>query len=222
MYPTLRRKAHLALGVLSQQRSHRSVYSDSPPRLVFPCPRLLLCYAFPAMVEIPSYFQRLLTAEQLTARVREIAAQISGDYTGRDLHLVGVLRGATTFLADLSREMTIPLTYDFIAVNSYESTTTSGVVKLVKDLEENVESRHILVVEDIVDSGLTLNYIREMLQSRKVASLALCALLDRPHRRKVSLKLDYVGFTIPDKFVVGYGLDFEQKWRQLPDIWAIN
>jgi hypoxanthine phosphoribosyltransferase len=174
------------------------------------------------MLEIPSYFQRLFTADQIAARVGELGAQISHDYHGRALHLVGVLRGATIFMADLCRQLHEPVTYDYIAVNSYESTTSSGVVKLVKDLEENVESRHVLVVEDIIDSGLTLNYIREMLQSRKVASLALCALLDRPHRRKVGLKLDYTGFVIPDKFVVGYGLDFEQKWRQLPDIYAIN
>jgi hypoxanthine phosphoribosyltransferase len=174
------------------------------------------------MLEIPSYFQRLFTAQQLAVRVSELGAQIGRDYHGRPLHLVGVLRGATIFMADLCRQLPVPVTYDYIAVNSYESTTSSGVVKLVKDLEENVESRHVLVVEDIIDSGLTLNYIKEMLQSRKVASLALCALLDRPHRRKVSLALDYTGFTIPDKFVVGYGLDFEQKWRQLPDIYAIN
>lgn len=174
------------------------------------------------MLEIPSYFQRLFTADQISTRVGELGAQISKDYHGRALHLVGVLRGATIFMADLCRQLQEPVTYDYIAVNSYESTTSSGVVKLVKDLEENVESRHVLVVEDIIDSGLTLNYIREMLQSRKVASLALCALLDRPHRRKVGLKLDYTGFVIPDKFVVGYGLDFEQKWRQLPHIYAIN
>jgi len=174
------------------------------------------------MLEIPSYFQQLFSAEQLQARVAELGARIDADYNGRPLHLVAVLRGATTFLADLSRVMQTPLTYDFIAVSSYEGTTSSGVVKLTKDLDESVESRHVIVVEDIIDSGLTLNYIRENLRSRKPASLALCALLDRPHRRKVDLKLDYVGFTIPDKFVVGYGLDFEQKWRQLPDIWAIN
>jgi hypoxanthine phosphoribosyltransferase len=181
-----------------------------------------MCYPNSAMLEIPSYFQRLFTAQQLAKRVAELGVQISHDYHGRPLHLVGVLRGATIFMADLCRQLSEPVTYDYIAVNSYESTTSSGVVKLVKDLEENVESRHVLVVEDIIDSGLTLNYIREMLQSRKVASLALCALLDRPHRRKVSLELDYTGFTIPDKFVVGYGLDFEQKWRQLPEIYAIN
>jgi hypoxanthine phosphoribosyltransferase len=176
----------------------------------------------PAMLEIPSYFQRLYTADEIATRVRELGAQLSADYAGRNPHLVTVLRGATTFLADLTRAMDIELTYDFIAVNSYVGTSSTGQVKLVKDLEESVESRHVIVIEDILDSGLTLNYIREMLQQRKVASLALCALLDRPHRRELKLELDYSGFTIPDKFVVGYGLDFEQKWRNLPDIWAIN
>lgn len=181
-----------------------------------------LCYACQAMLEIPSYFQRMFTAEQLDERVSEMADEISRDFKGRKVHLAGVLRGATTFMADLTRRLTVPLTYDFIAVSSYEGTASSGVVKLVKDLEESVESRHVIVIEDIIDTGLTANYIMENLRSRKPASLVLCALLDRPHRRKVDLKLDYVGFTIPDKFVVGYGLDFEQQWRQLPEIWAIN
>jgi hypoxanthine phosphoribosyltransferase len=174
------------------------------------------------MLEIPSYFQKLLTAKDIAKRVAELGAQVSKDYEGRSLHMVGVLRGATTFMADLARVIQVPLTLDFIAVNSYEGTTSSGVVKMVKDLEESLESRHVLVVEDIIDSGLTLNYIKENLQSRKPASLKLCALLDRPNGRKVNLKLNYTGFVIPNKFVVGYGLDFEQKWRQLPDIWAIN
>jgi len=174
------------------------------------------------MLEIPSYFQQLFSADQLATRIGELAAQIDKDYHGRDVHLVGVLRGATTFLADLSRRIQLPVTYDFIAVSSYEGTTSSGVVKLTKDLEESVESRHVIVVEDIIDSGLTVNYIMEMLQNRKPASLALCALLDRPHHRKIDIELNYTGFKIPDRFVVGFGLDFEQKWRQLPDVWAIN
>jgi hypoxanthine phosphoribosyltransferase len=174
------------------------------------------------MLEIPSYFEKLLTAEQIAARVRELGAQLSKDYEDRKPHFVGVLRGATTFMADLVRAMDIELSYDFLAVASYAGTESSGQVRLVKDLDESVESRHVIVIEDILDSGLTCNYIREMLMQRKVASLALCALLDRPHRRELKLDLDYVGFRIPDKFVVGYGLDFEQRWRQLPDIWAIN
>jgi hypoxanthine phosphoribosyltransferase len=174
------------------------------------------------VLEIPSYFEKLLTADEIAVRVRELGAQLSTDYADRKPHFVGVLRGATTFLADLVRAMDIELSYDFLAVSSYEGTASSGQVRLVKDLDESVESRHVIVIEDILDSGLTCNYIREMLQQRKVASLALCALLDRPHRRELKMDLDYVGFTIPDKFVVGYGLDFEQRWRQLPDIWAIN
>jgi hypoxanthine phosphoribosyltransferase len=174
------------------------------------------------MLEIPSYFRRLFTADELSVRVRELGGQISQDYAGRQLHLVCVLRGATVFMADLVRTLSVPTSYDYIAVHSYEGSASSGVVKLTKDLDESVESRHVLIVEDIIDSGLTLNYIRESLQSRKPASLSIVTLLDRPHRRQASLTMDYVGFTIPDKFVVGYGLDFEQKWRQLPDIWAIN
>jgi len=174
------------------------------------------------MLEIPSYFQRLYTAAQIDGRVGELAAEIARDYAGRKVHLVCVMRGATVFLSDLVRKLELEVTYDYIAVHSYESTSSSGIVRLTKDLDENVESRHVIVVEDIIDSGLTLNYIKENLQSRKPASLALCTLLDRPHRRKIDLKLDYVGYQIPDKFVVGYGLDFEQQWRQLPDIWAIN
>jgi hypoxanthine phosphoribosyltransferase len=175
------------------------------------------------MLEIPSYFKRLYSTEQLSTRVGELASGISADYTGRKLHLVGVLRGAAVFLADLSRALQIPVSYDFIAVSSYEGSSSSGVVRLQKDLDESVESRHILIVEDITDTGLTLNYIKGMLASRKPASLATCALLDRPHQRKTELKLDYCGFTLDeDKYVVGYGLDFEQQWRQLPDIYAIN
>lgn len=175
------------------------------------------------MLEIPSYFTRLYPAEQIEQRISELAAQISTDYAGKRLHLVGVLRGAVVFLSDLSRALTCTVSYDFIAVSSYEGTASSGVVRLQKDLDESVESRNVLIVEDITDTGLTLNYIKGMLASRKPASLATCALLDRPHQRKSELKLDYCGFTLDeDKYVVGYGLDFEQQWRQLPDIYAIN
>lgn len=174
------------------------------------------------MLEIPSYFTRLYTAIEIEKRVCEMAAQITSDYAGRRIHLVGVLRGANIFLSDLVRRIEVPLSYDFLAVSSYSGTTSSGVVRLIKDLDESIESEHVIVVEDIVDSGLTLNYIIEQLQNRKPASLHICSFLDRPHNRNIALKIDYTGFEIPDKFVVGYGLDFEQKWRQLPDIWAIN
>lgn len=175
------------------------------------------------MLEIPSYFQPLYSASQLQERIESLSAQISGDYAGRRLHLIGVLRGAAFFLADLSRALRVPVSYDFIAVSSYEGSSSSGVVRLLKDLDESVESRNVLIVEDIVDTGLTLNYIKNMLGSRKPASLATCALIDRPHQRKTELKLDYCGFKLDqDKYVVGYGLDFEQQWRQLPDIYTIN
>jgi hypoxanthine phosphoribosyltransferase len=175
------------------------------------------------VLEIPSYFSLLYSAEQIRERVDALAAQVSSDYSGRKLHLVGVLRGASVFLADLSRALSIPVSYDFISVSSYEGSSSSGVVRLLKDLDESVESRNILIVEDITDTGLTLNYIKGMLASRKPASLAACSLLDRPHQRKTELKLDYCGFTLEqDKYVVGYGLDFEQQWRQLPDIYSIN
>ncbi|MCB1185978.1 hypoxanthine phosphoribosyltransferase [bacterium] len=174
------------------------------------------------MLEIPSYFTRLYTAAEIDKRVDEIAAQITEDFAGRKVHLVGVLRGANIFLSDLVRRIEVPLSYDFLAVSSYSGTSSTGVVRLIKDLDESIESEHVIVVEDIIDSGLTLNYILEQLQHRKPASVHVCAFLNRPHSRKVEMKIDYTGFEIPDKFVVGYGLDFEQKWRQLPDIWAIN
>ncbi len=174
------------------------------------------------MLEIPSYFTRLYTAAEIDKRVTEMGAEITRDFADRKVHLVGVLRGANIFLSDLARRIEVPLSYDFLAVSSYEGTSSSGVVRLVKDLDESIESEHVIVVEDIIDSGLTLNYILEQLQNRKPASVHVCSFLDRPHSRNINLKPDYVGFEIPDKFVVGYGLDFEQKWRQLPDIWAIN
>lgn len=174
------------------------------------------------MLEIPSYFTRLYTATEIEKRVGEIAAQITEDFTDRKVHLVGVLRGANIFLSDLARAIEVPLSYDFLAVSSYSGTSSTGVVRLIKDLDESIESEHVIVVEDIVDSGLTLNYILEQLQNRKPASVHVCSFLDRPYNRDIDLKIDYRGFEIPDKFVVGYGLDFEQKWRQLPDIWAIN
>lgn len=174
-------------------------------------------------IKIPEHFRLLYSYEEVTARVDEIAKQISADYDGKAVHLVGVLKGAVVFLADLLQGLTIPATYDFISVASYgDATESTGVVRLIKDLDDPVESKDIIIIEDIVDTGLTLRYIEELMRNRKVASLSKCALLDRPDRRKVSVEMDYVGFTIPDCYVVGYGLDFEQKWRQLSGIYAIN
>jgi hypoxanthine phosphoribosyltransferase len=163
----------------------------------------------------------LITEERIAARVAELAAQISKDYNGKDLVLVGVLKGAVVFLADLVRQVTVPLVYDFVAIESYGPTTrSSGVVRILKDLDEPVESKHVLIVEDIVDTGLTLrvSYLRENIKSRAAASVKVCALLDKPARREVDLQIDYSGFVVPNKFVVGYGLDYNGRYRQLPYI----
>ncbi|OPX21567.1 MAG: hypoxanthine phosphoribosyltransferase [Planctomycetales bacterium 4484_113] len=175
------------------------------------------------MVKIPEQFSLLYSAEDIDRRVTELADEIGQAYAGKMLHLVGVLKGAAVFLSDLARKLPIPTTFDFLAVASYgDATESSGVVRMIKDLDDPVESRDVMIIEDIVDTGLTLKYIEELLRSRKVASLTKCAFLDRPDRRKVKVTMDYVGFTIPNRYVVGYGLDFEQKWRHLPAIYAIN
>jgi len=163
--------------------------------------------------------QVLLTEEQIAARVRELGKEISRDYAGKDLVLVGILRGAVVFLADLYRQISIPAGMDFVAISSYgKEALSSGVVRILKDLDEVVESRHVLLVEDIVDSGLTLQYLMDNLRSRNVASLRVCTLLDKPSRRQVPVELDYVGFQVPDEFLVGYGLDYSQRYRNLPYI----
>ncbi len=175
------------------------------------------------MTKLPEHFKLLLSPKAIEKRVNEIAKEISKEYRGKSVHLVGVLKGATVFLADLSRKLSVPATVDFLAVASYgDSTESSGVVRTIKDLDDPIESKDVIIVEDIVDTGLTLKYIQDMLRGRKVATLRICALLDRPGRRKVPVHLDYVGFTIPEKYVVGYGLDFEQKWRNLPGIYTIE
>ncbi len=159
----------------------------------------------------------LITEEQIQAKVKELGERISRDYEGKELLLVGVLKGAAIFLSDLIRHITVPVSYDFVAISSYGLTTsTSGVVRIIKDLDESVESRHVLIVEDIVDTGLTLKYLLELLRSRDVASLKVCALLDKPSRRKVDVPIDYVGFVVPDVYLVGYGLDYNQRYRNLP------
>ena len=161
----------------------------------------------------------LFTAEQIRERVKELASEISRDYAGRPVHLVVVLRGAAIFAADLIRELSIPASVDYIAISSYRSgRQSSGTVRIVKDLEDNVESQYVLIVEDIIDTGLTLNYLTNLLRDRKVATLEVCALLDKPSARKTPAGAKYVGFTVPDAFVVGYGLDFDQQCRGLPYI----
>lgn len=165
----------------------------------------------------------LIETEELQGRVRELGRVLSQDYAGREPHLIGVLKGAVIFLADLSRYMSIPVSFDFMAVSSYgTSTKTSGVVRILKDLDESIEDRDIIIVEDIIDSGLTLHYLYKNLSSRRPASLEICTLLDKPERREVEVPVKYCGFDIPDRFVVGYGLDFAQKYRNLPYIGVLK
>lgn len=163
--------------------------------------------------------QVLFTEEKIQKRIEAMAKEIDKDYFGREIFLIGVLKGAFVFMSDLVRHLEAPVTLDFMSIASYGDTTSStGVVKLLKDLDTDVESRHVLVVEDIVDTGLTLNYLLKNLATRHPATLKVCTLLDRPARRKVKVDVHYVGFTIPDVYVVGYGLDFAQKYRNLPYI----
>lgn len=161
----------------------------------------------------------LLSAEELAKRIEEIGAEITKDYAGKEILMIGVLRGAVIFMADLARAIKVPVAIDFMAVSSYGSgTSSSGVVRILKDLDEDVAGKHVLVVEDIIDSGLTLNYLLDNLKSRKPASIKLCTLLNKPERRKVKVDIDYNGFDVPDYFVIGYGLDYAEKYRNLPFI----
>ncbi len=165
----------------------------------------------------------LISAEEVQARVAALAAQISADYEGRELLLICVLKGAVLFLADLMRALTVPSQVEFMAVSSYgNATETSGVVKVLKDLDQPIDGRDVLVVEDIVDSGLTLQYVLGMLAARGPASLEVCALLTKPERRLVELTPRYVGFEIPDRFVVGYGLDHAERLRHLPHVAVLS
>lgn len=167
----------------------------------------------------------LLTKEQIAARVKEMGDEITRDYENveGDLVLVGILKGAIVFFADLIREIDLPLSMDFMAISSYGSATkSSGVVRILKDLDKDIVGKHVLVVEDIIDSGLTLSFLKDNLLSRGAASLKICTLLDKPERRKVDLHVDYAGFQIPDEFVVGYGLDYAETYRNLPDIGVLR
>jgi hypoxanthine phosphoribosyltransferase len=165
----------------------------------------------------------LIDEDRLQSRIRELGNELSADYAGRELLLVGVLKGAVFFMADLMRSLTVPCEIDFMAISSYgASTDSSGVVRILKDLDINIEGRHVLVVEDIIDSGLTLSYLLRNLESRDPASLEICALLTKPERREIDVPVRYVGFEIPNKFVIGYGLDFAERYRNLPYVGVLH
>jgi hypoxanthine phosphoribosyltransferase len=174
-------------------------------------------------VNDPAIGETLVEADDLQRRVRELGAEISRDYVGRDLIMIGILKGAVLFMADLMRELEVPCEIDFMAVSSYGSATdSSGVVRILKDLDASIEGRDVLLVEDIVDSGLTLHYLLKSLGAREPRSLEVCALLTKPERRRVDLPIRYVGFEIPNRFAIGYGLDHAQRYRNLPYVAALQ
>ncbi|MCC8137181.1 MAG: hypoxanthine phosphoribosyltransferase [Clostridiales bacterium] len=165
----------------------------------------------------------LLSEQEVDRRIEEIAEQISRDYAGKEVHLICILKGAVFFMCELAKRITVPVTMDFMSVTSYgNGTKSSGVVKIVKDLDEPLDGKDVLIVEDIIDSGRTLSYLIEILQKRNPASIRLCTLLDKPERRITQVTVDYTCFNIPDEFVVGYGLDYAQKYRNLPFIGVIT
>ena len=159
----------------------------------------------------------------MDARINEIGKQISEDYAGRQVHLICVLKGGSFFMCELAKRITVPVSFDFMSVSSYGGDTkSSGVVKIVKDLDDSIKDKEVIIIEDIIDSGRTLSYLIELLQQRGPKSLSLCTLLDKPDRRVVDVKVDYTGFQIPDEFVVGYGLDYDQRYRNLPYIGIVE
>ena len=172
---------------------------------------------------MPDVKEVLISSEEIQDRVREIGARITEEYSGERLLLIGVLRGAVVVMGDLMRHIDLPCEIDFMDISSYGSgTSSSGVVRILKDLEEDITDRHVLIVEDIVDTGLTLSYLRRSLLARRPASLEICALLTKPSRRRVELDVKYLGFEVPDEFVVGYGLDYDGAYRNLPDICVLK
>ena len=165
----------------------------------------------------------MLSEEELNKRIKELGEQISKDYEGESVFLVCILKGAAFFACELAKRITVPVTIDFMATSSYGSGTVStGEIQIKKDLDLGVEGRNVIIVEDIIDSGNTLNYLSELFKGRRAKSVKLCAMLDKPDRREVDVDMDYIGFTIPDAFVVGYGLDYDQKYRNLPYIGIVE
>ena len=167
--------------------------------------------------------KEMLSEEELNTRIRELGEQISKDYEGEEVFLVCILKGAAFFACELAKRITVPVTIDFMATSSYGSGTVStGEVQIKKDLDLGVEGKNVIIVEDIIDSGNTLNYLSNLFKDRKAKSIKMCAMLDKPERREVDVPMDYIGFTIPDAFVVGYGLDYDQRYRNLPYIGVVE
>lgn len=165
----------------------------------------------------------MIAEEEVDAKIKEIATQITKDYAGKEVHLICILKGSIFFTCELAKRIDLPVTLDFMSVSSYgDGTESTGRVKIVKDLDENIEGKEVIVIEDIIDTGRTLSHLMEVLKVRKPTSLKLCTLLDKPSRRVVDVDVDYTGFEIPDEFVVGYGLDFAQKYRNLPYIGVVE
>lgn len=164
----------------------------------------------------------LVSKEEIDEICQRLGKEITKDYQGKDIVLICVLRGAIVFMADLMREIEVPCEIDFMSVSSYTGTKSSGDVKIVKDLEDTIEDKHVIIVEDIIDSGLTLSHLVKLLQSRNPASLKICTCFDKPSRRKAEVDVDYIGMQIPDEFIVGYGLDFEGQYRNLPDVCILS
>ena len=165
----------------------------------------------------------LVSEEKIVKRIMELGAKISEDYAGKSVHLICVLKGGAPFMCELAKRITVPVSMDFMSVSSYgNNTSSSGIVKIAKDLDEPLEGKDVLIVEDIIDSGRTLYYLMQLLEKRKPASMKICTLLDKPERRERDVKVEYTGFNIPDKFVVGYGLDYAEKYRNLPYIGVVE
>jgi hypoxanthine phosphoribosyltransferase len=205
-HPIPSRRGEVAVNAPAVTRDPESRVRETVPTLLAHVP------------EFESDIERILiSSEEIQAKIRELAEQITADYSDRDLLLVGVLKGAFVVMADLSRHIHLPLQFDFMAVSSYGSATkTSGVVRILKDLDHEIEGRNVLIVEDIVDSGLTLAYLLKMLRTRRPASLEVCALMQKRASQQVPLDIRYRGFDIPPEFVVGYGLDYDERYRNLP------
>ena len=165
----------------------------------------------------------LISENDVDAKIAEIGKQISEEYAGKQVHLICILKGSVFFTCELAKRITVPVSMDFMSVSSYgDGTSSSGIVKIAKDLDETIEGKNVIVIEDIIDSGRTLHYLLEVLQKRNPKSMKLCTLLDKPERRVIDVAVDYVGFSIPDEFVVGYGLDYAQKYRNLPYIGVVE